>query len=152
MRSGPLTNTSALRNHSNPLGLSDLMSMKSVSFHELRRKVSIKISPLIDNNFSMFKHISTITGASCSGIDLCCDPSTCSVRTQGFICREETGDCDVAEICNGTSPECPHDHVKRPGFQCEIHGLPGHCLYGYCSSHYSQCKWFVFDPLYHFFV
>lgn len=53
--------------------------------------------------------------------DLCmvgtCDGAgACAARTDGTVCRESAGDCDVAETCNGGS--CPIDGVQGDGFLC----------------------------------
>ena len=78
-------------------------------------------------------------GASCSAMDLCCDPDTCQVRNSSFVCRAEGNDCDIAEQCNGTSAECPRDEYKRAGVECTADGADGHCYAGSCRSAYSQC-------------
>jgi hypothetical protein len=32
-----------------------------------------------------------------------------SLRPSTSVCRDKAGDCDVAELCNGTSADCPAD-------------------------------------------
>lgn len=33
----------------------------------------------------------------------------CTLRSAAIVCRPAVGDCDVAELCTGTSPTCPTD-------------------------------------------
>lgn len=33
----------------------------------------------------------------------------CTLRSAAIVCRPALGDCDVAELCTGTSPTCPRD-------------------------------------------
>ena len=34
------------------------------------------------------------------------------------MCRPAAGACDVPEVCNGTSPECPDDALAAAGTEC----------------------------------
>ncbi|XP_063727641.1 zinc metalloproteinase-disintegrin-like bothrojarin-4 [Symsagittifera roscoffensis] len=86
-----------------------------------------------------------VAGASCSAMDLCCNPGTCQVRSAGYVCREESNECDVTEVCTGTSAECPNDDYNRAGMECTADGASGHCYAGSCRSVYSQCLQ-LYDP------
>ena len=51
----------------------------------------------------------------CSGID---DTCIDEYRTAGFICRADTGQCDVAEACDGVSSACPADAFEPNSVLC----------------------------------
>ncbi len=42
----------------------------------------------------------------------------CEGRPDGFVCRPVRGDCDLAETCNGNSPDCPTDSFVPQGTTC----------------------------------
>lgn len=67
--------------------------------------------------------------------DLCCDPITCKLKKEaecatgvccdkcqlkppGVVCRAETNECDLPEVCTGDSGECPLDVFKKNGNPC----------------------------------
>ncbi|GMT18574.1 hypothetical protein PFISCL1PPCAC_9871, partial [Pristionchus fissidentatus] len=90
---------------------------------------------------------------SCS--DACCDPLTCTLRSHaqcaahhpccqrcqllpsGTECRGSRGSCDVAEMCDGRSGECPADGHLVDGSAC---GEEGTCWRGNCSDAMAQCQ------------
>ena len=49
---------------------------------------------------------------------VCCDPTTCRYRQPPFVCHSISGDCDVPEICTGTSPDCPADIFRPMDYPC----------------------------------
>lgn len=49
------------------------------------------------------------TGACCDG---------CKPRSNDYVCRESTGECDVAEKCTGTGIDCPADVLLPPTLEC----------------------------------
>ena len=51
----------------------------------------------------------------CSGID---DTCIDEYRTPGSICRADTGQCDVAEACDGVSSACPADAFEPNSVLC----------------------------------
>ncbi|CAD6188075.1 unnamed protein product [Caenorhabditis auriculariae] len=89
---------------------------------------------------------------SCS--DPCCDPLTCTLkahaqcaahhkccnrcqlRKAGEVCRASRSSCDVTEMCDGSSGECPPDGHLIDGTVC---GQDGQCWRGNCSEPHSQC-------------
>ncbi|OCK74048.1 hypothetical protein K432DRAFT_387041 [Lepidopterella palustris CBS 459.81] len=94
--------------------------------------------------------------ASC-GNNQCCDPTTCKFKNNAVcddsnedcckncqlasnttICRASTGQCDPAETCTGTSPNCPADKTQPDGTSCGSGGLQ--CASGQCTSRDQQCK------------
>ncbi|KAJ2453424.1 hypothetical protein EV183_002281 [Coemansia sp. RSA 2336] len=76
-------------------------------------------------------------GAQCADSnDLCC--SNCSIRAKGTVCRQKNSDCDIAEICDGTSPECPADKHIPDGTSCGSGDLK--CASGQCTSRDAQCQ------------
>jgi hypothetical protein len=54
-------------------------------------------------------------GDRCSGVSNTCMDA---FRPATFTCREQTGQCDVAEQCTGGSGECPADAVAPEGMVC----------------------------------
>jgi hypothetical protein len=86
-----------------------------------------------------------IANATCSGVEPCCNPSTCNLRlaAENFTCRgAASADCDVAEVCNGTSAQCPPD-VVRPESDttaCTSGLFSGRCFRGGCVSLDEVCS------------
>ena len=52
-------------------------------------------------------------------------------------CRRKQDDCDLAEYCSGTSPNCPEDVFSVNGVPCE--GDRGYCFDGQCPRKEAQC-------------
>ncbi|CAI4230543.1 unnamed protein product [Auanema sp. JU1783] len=87
--------------------------------------------------------------------DPCCDPLTCTLRAhaqcaahhscchrcelrkQGEVCRSSKSSCDVAEVCDGKTGDCPADGHLVDGTTC---GEDGQCWRGNCSDPQAQCK------------
>lgn len=87
--------------------------------------------------------------------DSCCDPLTCTLRAHaqcaahhacchrcelrkaGEVCRSSRSSCDVAEMCDGKSGDCPSDGHLIDGTAC---GQDGQCWRGNCSDPQAQCK------------
>ena len=65
-----------------------------------------------------------------------CCTSSCQFANQEIECRAADGDCDIADVCDGTSPQCPLDDVKLDGTPCSS----GFCFSGSCPSHDQQCN------------
>src|SRR5438094_6856669 len=47
----------------------------------------------------------------------CCS-SNCKFEPPTTVCRPAAGPCDVAELCTGTSGQCPADTLKPSTFKC----------------------------------
>jgi C1A family cysteine protease len=43
---------------------------------------------------------------------------THTAAAQGFVCRPKAGDCDVAEVCDGTGAACPADELIAADITC----------------------------------
>lgn len=75
-----------------------------------------------------------------SGAD-CCAPN-CQLADAGTTCRAAAGACDAAEVCTGTSAECPADGAREDGALCST-GDPcaanGSCLAGTCVAGPPDC-------------
>lgn len=55
---------------------------------------------------------------SCSGVCATCASGTCMPQSAQTMCRPAAGPCDVAELCDGVSLDCPPDAMASPGTQC----------------------------------
>ncbi|CAO3571993.1 unnamed protein product [Mortierella alpina] len=92
--------------------------------------------PCCDGTTCKFK-----AGAVCDDMnDDCC--LNCQLRSAGYVCRQAISECDIQEVCSGTSATCPPD-VKVPDqTSCtgnsSISGLQ--CANGVCTSRDLQCQ------------
>ena len=77
----------------------------------------------------------TFTAGSVCASGKCC--KSCQVLPAGTLCRASTGDCDLPEYCNGTSPQCPLDTYIQDGTPCTD---GAYCYRGKCPSHSKQCQ------------
>ncbi len=75
-------------------------------------------------------------GAECAQ-GKCCNISTCQIRESGSVCREGTGECDITEVCLGSSNECPPDVFRMNGIPCASD--TGYCFNGTCPTRRAQC-------------
>ncbi|XP_055151688.2 disintegrin and metalloproteinase domain-containing protein 28 isoform X2 [Symphalangus syndactylus] len=92
------------------------------------------------------------TSEECTNI--CCDAETCKIKASfqcalgeccekcqfkkaGMVCRPAKDECDLSEMCDGKSGNCPDDRFQVNGFPCH-HGK-GHCLMGTCPTLQEQC-------------
>jgi hypothetical protein len=49
-----------------------------------------------------------------------CASGTCMPQSAQTMCRPAAGPCDVAELCDGVSLDCPPDAVAPAGTQCGL--------------------------------
>ncbi|KAG0378133.1 hypothetical protein BGX24_004682 [Mortierella sp. AD032] len=81
-------------------------------------------------------------GAICDDLnDDCC--LNCQLRSAGVVCREAISECDVQEVCTGTSASCPADVridnlTPCGGPNNSSSGLQ--CANGVCTSRDLQCQ------------
>lgn len=66
--------------------------------------------------------------------DLCCN--NCQFRPANYTCRPASSECDIAEVCSGTSGNCPPDSYKDDLTNC---GNGMQCASGQCTSRDAQC-------------
>nr|CAH8856515.1 unnamed protein product [Trichobilharzia regenti] len=92
-------------------------------------------------------------GAECAG-GPCCDivktnPNgsgnqssiQCKLKASGTICRNESGNCDLPEYCDGQSQWCPADVYKADGELCYTdEGRRAHCVRGGCRDADGWCR------------
>jgi hypothetical protein len=64
----------------------------------------------------------TCTADECDGVGKACTHPAGNV---GVLCRASAGDCDLAEGCDGSSPDCPADALQPAGAVCR--GSAGEC-------------------------
>ncbi|XP_044134854.1 zinc metalloproteinase-disintegrin-like crotastatin [Bufo gargarizans] len=66
----------------------------------------------------------------------CC--AQCKIKKAGSVCRPAKDDCDLADMCDGESPECPSDRFIYNGHPCnEGEGV---CYNGQCPMLERQCS------------
>ncbi|KAG0304317.1 hypothetical protein BGZ97_001551 [Linnemannia gamsii] len=81
-------------------------------------------------------------GAVCDDLnDDCC--LNCQLRSAGFVCRAAISECDIQEVCTGTSATCPADVRVENLTPCNgpnnsTSGLQ--CSNGVCTSRDLQCQ------------
>nr|XP_004665848.2 disintegrin and metalloproteinase domain-containing protein 2 [Jaculus jaculus] len=90
----------------------------------------------------------------CSYETPCCNPATCGLKpgsvcangpccenckfkAKGQVCRAASGECDVAEYCNGTSGECQANFFVLNGHPCGKNKWI--CMDGECQNGEQQC-------------
>ncbi|GAA6046913.1 hypothetical protein JCM3770_003427 [Rhodotorula araucariae] len=77
-------------------------------------------------------------GAVCDPRNSLCCTSQCQIASNGTVCRAAVDQrCDIAEMCDGSSRECPKDDYKKDGSGCGD-GLS--CATGVCTSRDLQCR------------
>uniref|UniRef100_A0A8C4QPZ6 ADAM metallopeptidase domain 22 n=1 Tax=Eptatretus burgeri TaxID=7764 RepID=A0A8C4QPZ6_EPTBU len=78
----------------------------------------------------------TLTEGAVCAEGLCCSKS-CQFVSTGEECRSPVNDCDMPEVCTGTSGLCPSNIHKQDGYAC---GTDGRCFGGECKYRDKQCK------------
>ncbi|XP_007940548.1 disintegrin and metalloproteinase domain-containing protein 21 [Orycteropus afer afer] len=73
-------------------------------------------------------------GATCA-FGLCC--KDCKFLPSGRLCRQQVGECDLPEWCNGTSHQCPEDKYVQDGMPCSG---SAYCYQKRCNNHDKQCR------------
>ncbi|XP_004426513.2 PREDICTED: disintegrin and metalloproteinase domain-containing protein 20-like [Ceratotherium simum simum] len=74
------------------------------------------------------------SGAACA-FGLCC--KDCKMMPSGTLCRQQIGECDLPEWCNGTSHQCPDDVYVQDGIPCSD---GAYCYQKSCNNHDGQCR------------
>ncbi|KAI1230089.1 hypothetical protein IHE44_0010479, partial [Lamprotornis superbus] len=74
---------------------------------------------------------------ACSCTDHVCI-MTDTYKKSGSVCRAVQHDCDLAEMCTGSSSSCPEDRFRVNGHPCSFG--EGYCYMGTCPTRDSQCK------------
>ncbi|KAJ8598869.1 hypothetical protein CTAYLR_010459 [Chrysophaeum taylorii] len=81
----------------------------------------------------------------CSLTDACCDEEG-KLMAAGETCRAAVHDaCDVEEVCDGVSAECPTDLYVSAGETCasNLSGADGKCYRGTCVAEDDNCVDYV---------
>ncbi|KAI0161552.1 zinc metalloprotease mde10 [Xylariaceae sp. FL1272] len=76
------------------------------------------------------------------GNEDCCTDQ-CQFASSGTTCRASTGSCDPAEMCSGSSGDCPEDNKAEDGTKCGADGDGLKCASGQCTSRDLQCQTLV---------
>ncbi|KAF9935511.1 hypothetical protein BGZ65_003341 [Modicella reniformis] len=79
-------------------------------------------------------------GAVCDDInDDCCQ--NCKLRPAGDVCRKAVSECDIQEVCSGSSSTCPPDERVPNQTPCKGTGNQTglQCANGQCTSRDLQC-------------
>lgn len=76
------------------------------------------------------------------GSGVCCDLNTCKPysKESRIICRAADDECDIPDVCDGSSSNCPEDVYKHDGEKCGSYGS-GYCYKGYCGVHEDHCNY-----------
>lgn len=84
------------------------------------------------------------SGAKCDDSNgRCCQ--NCQLLPAKTICRASNGDCDLQEVCDGSTSTCPANRAVADGKSCKAaDGSTLACASGQCTSRSQQCK-DVFD-------
>ncbi|XP_051496860.1 disintegrin and metalloproteinase domain-containing protein 28 [Apus apus] len=77
-----------------------------------------------------------LTAGSLCAHGECCE--NCQYKKSGAVCRAVKHDCDLAEMCTGSSANCPADRFRVNGHPCNYG--EGYCYMGDCPTRASQCK------------
>ncbi|GAA56914.1 disintegrin and metalloproteinase domain-containing protein 9, partial [Clonorchis sinensis] len=65
----------------------------------------------------------------------------CRLAPAGTVCRNESGNCDLPEYCDGLSGWCPSDVFKADGIPCWTEeGTESYCARGGCREADSWCR------------
>ncbi len=82
-------------------------------------------------------------GGGLNGMPGTCCSSSCQLVSNGTTCRAAAGDCDLAETCNGSSPNCPAD-LKSTAL---CRAAPGVCdVAEFCNGVSNTCPADGFAP------
>nr|XP_017193534.1 disintegrin and metalloproteinase domain-containing protein 28 isoform X1 [Oryctolagus cuniculus] len=65
----------------------------------------------------------------------CCEK--CQLKKAGMVCRPAKDECDLPEMCDGKSNNCPDNRFRVNGFPCQ--NGKGYCLMGTCPTLQKQC-------------
>ncbi|KZT58407.1 hypothetical protein CALCODRAFT_494893 [Calocera cornea HHB12733] len=78
-------------------------------------------------------------GASCDPSNSACCTSSCAFAPSTQVCRPAVNaQCDTAEMCTGSSGDCPKDVTTADGTGCGLTGMA--CASGQCTSLTAQCQ------------
>ncbi|XP_037668761.1 disintegrin and metalloproteinase domain-containing protein 28 isoform X3 [Choloepus didactylus] len=66
-----------------------------------------------------------------------CDCGDPEFKMGGAVCRPAKDECDLPEMCDGRSGNCPEDRFRVNGFPCQ--NGKGYCLMGTCPTLKEQC-------------
>src|SRR5206468_2952896 len=80
-----------------------------------------------------------IGNATCSDQNPCCHNCHLRSAADNYVCRTSAGECDIAEVCDGSSELCPSDAGKGSGSSCSTSFGAGYCYSGNCMNYAQQC-------------
>ncbi|XP_071170468.1 disintegrin and metalloproteinase domain-containing protein 12-like [Mytilus edulis] len=76
-------------------------------------------------------------GAKCDSGGCC---HHCQVVKANKLCRPAQNECDLDEVCDGKSEQCPASLYKQDLYQCGQGLDVGYCYRGQCRSNLIQCQ------------
>lgn len=82
------------------------------------------------------------SGKQACGSGPCCNFKTCQLYHYHnyHVCRERLDVCDIPDVCDGRSSQCPPDAYVRDGTVCDNRNRSGYCFNGLCGTAEVQCN------------
>lgn len=96
--------------------------------------ISVECQKCCDNNCKLTK------GSDCSN-GPCCDRTRCMFTDSAAQCRAADDSCDIPELCDGKSSECPPNYVVANGYKCQKSANGSYCFNGKCGKIIDVCEW-----------
>ena len=86
-----------------------------------------KCAPLCGDGTIQTTNSEECDQGTANGTDSSCCKADCKLRAQGFECRASAGNCDSAEVCDGSAGSCPGDLKDAVSPHTVCHAATGEC-------------------------
>ncbi|XP_032185028.1 disintegrin and metalloproteinase domain-containing protein 32-like isoform X8 [Mustela erminea] len=117
---------------------SGVKTFSSCSLSAFENFISNMGARCLQNKPRMRKSAVALCGNGRVEIGEACDCGTEEIEKRGVQCREARHrECDIAEFCDGGSPECPYDVTIKNGRLCRNKYL---CYDGGCQDTNARCE------------